>query len=241
MLLELKDISVNYGRIPAVGGVSLNVKQGEVVTILGANGAGKSSLLRAILGIEKSSHGAMFFSGQDITKLSPPKRVAGGIVLVPEGRRILISQTIEENLLLGATARTDGVDLTSELENVYHRFPNLKERRNMLASCLSGGEQQMLAISRALLAKPSLLMLDEPSLGLSPLFVDQIFELFAELNEGGLSILLVEQNTGKALSIADRAYVLERGELVMSGTPKELLADERLAEAYFGQESHVAS
>lgn len=234
MLLEVKDINVSYGRVQAVNDVSLNVKNGEVVAVLGANGAGKSSLLRAILGIEKAQSGTVSFAGRNISALSPPKRIAAGLALVPEGRRILISQTIHENLLLGAAARSDTSSLETDLDEIYTRFPNLKARRHMAASCLSGGEQQMLAIGRALLAKPKLLMLDEPSLGLSPKIVSEIFALFKELNQSGLSILLVEQNTGKALSLAHRAYVFERGSVATTGAPEELQRDERLTKAYLG-------
>ena len=234
MLLELENLSVRHGRVRAVDNLSLSVGVGEVVAVLGANGAGKSSLLRAILGVGPLADGQIRFDGRDISRTSTPQRVADGISLVPEGRRILISQTIHENLLLGATARRDRANLEAEIGGIYRRFPNLAERRNLAASCLSGGEQQMLAIGRALLARPRLLLLDEPSLGLSPKIVDEIFELFGVLNREGLSILLVEQNTGKALSVAHRGYVLERGTLAMSGTPKELLSDNRLTEAYLG-------
>jgi len=234
MLLELSDIGIRYGRVQAVEALNLTVGDGEIVTVLGSNGAGKSSLLRAILGITPVAAGRIAFDGADITRSPTPQRIAGGIALVPEGRRILINQTIRENLLLGATARGSAGDLEPELAVIYDLFPNLAERRDMAASCLSGGEQQMLAIGRALLAKPRLMMLDEPSLGLSPKVVDQIFDLFKRLNADGLSILLVEQNTGKALSVADRGYVLERGRLVVSGSPQDLRADERLMRAYLG-------
>jgi branched-chain amino acid transport system ATP-binding protein len=241
MLLELNDVAIRYGRVRAVEQLNLTVDAGEIVTVLGSNGAGKSSLLRAIIGVQGVSDGTIRFDGADVTRLSTPHRVAGGLSLVPEGRRILINQTIHENLLLGATARTDGGNFEADIADIYDQFPNLKARRDLAASCLSGGEQQMLAIGRALLARPRLLMLDEPSLGLSPKVVDEIFELFTELNRKGLSILLVEQNTGKALSIAHRGYVLERGALALSGTPTELLADKRLTEAYLGQEADLTA
>lgn len=241
MLLDIQNLCVRYGRIRAVEDLSLTVNEGEIVTVLGANGAGKSSLLKSILGVESATTGLILLDGEDITRAATPTRVGAGISLVPEGRRILITQTIEENLLLGATARSDADDLSADMEDVFQRFPNLKARRSMAASCLSGGEQQMLAIGRALLAKPRLLMLDEPSLGLSPRIVDEIFELFTDLSRNGLSILLVEQNTGMALSVAERGYVLERGAVVMAGTPQELSADDRLTEAYLGGNGSAAA
>ena len=233
MLLNVDKIDVRYGRNHAVKNVSLNVEDGEIVTVLGANGAGKSSLLKAIQGTVKLPSGGIHFNGQDIYRWSAPKRVQGGLVLVPEGRQIFISMTVEENLLMGAYSRKNA-DVTSEIEEIFERFPNLKERRSMSAAVLSGGEQQMLAISRALLARPRIMMLDEPSLGLSPILVKQLFELIKEINTEGISILLVEQNTHMALLNADRGYVLELGNIVASGTPSDLLADEKLAKAYLG-------
>ena len=233
MLLNVDKIDVRYGRNHAVKNVSLNVEDGEIVTVLGANGAGKSSLLKAIQGTVKLPSGGIHFNGQDIYRWSAPKRVQGGLVLVPEGRQIFISMTVEENLLMGAYSRKNA-DVTSEIEEIFERFPNLKERRSMSAAVLSGGEQQMLAISRALLARPRIMMLDEPSLGLSPILVKQLFELIKEINTEGISILLVEQNTHMALQYADRGYVLELGNIVASGTPSDLLADEKLAKAYLG-------
>ncbi|QCI65256.1 ABC transporter ATP-binding protein [Phreatobacter stygius] len=234
VLLEVADLTVDYGRVRALSGVSLTVRDGEVATVLGANGAGKSTLLRAMIGTAKPTTGSLRFAGTDITRLPTHGRLAQGIVLVPEGRRILISLTIEDNLRLGAHLRRDGVAVRREIEMIYERFPNLAERRSMLASCLSGGEQQMLAIGRALLAKPRLMMLDEPSLGLSPLFVERLFDLLAELNRDGLTILLVEQNTGKALAAADSATVLELGRVLMAGDPRQLAADPALQAAYLG-------
>lgn len=233
MLLNIEGIDVRYGRNHAVKNVSLNIADGEIVTVLGANGAGKSSLLKAIQGTVKSPDGSIIFKGENINRWSAPKRVQSGLVMVPEGRQIFISMTVEENLLMGAYSRKN-VDVTSEIETIFERFPNLKERRNMSAAVLSGGEQQMLAISRALLAQPTVIMLDEPSLGLSPILVKQLFELIKEINSEGLSILLVEQNTHMALQYADRGYVLELGNIVASGTPADLLADEKLAKAYLG-------
>ena len=233
-LLELRNISVRYGRVQALQDVSLTIAQNEIHTVLGANGAGKSTLLRALLGVTPLQAGQVLFDGEDISKLSVAQRVDRGLVLVPEGRRILISLSVEENLLLGAHLRHDQRQARDEIDAIYQRFPNLKERRNMVASCLSGGEQQMLAIGRAMMARPKLMMLDEPSLGLSPLFVTRIFDLMRELNMGGLAILLVEQNAGKALALAHQASVLELGKVTMAGDPTSLAADPRLREAYLG-------
>ncbi|GAB5435729.1 ABC transporter ATP-binding protein [Falsiruegeria mediterranea] len=234
MLLEINSLSVKYGRIPALEDFSMEIKRGEIATVLGANGAGKSTLLKAILGMEKASHGKVVWEGENVTNWSPSRRIKDGLALVPEGRRILIAQTIEENLLLGAYQRDDVDAIRHEMETIYDRFPNLRERRHMQASCLSGGEQQMLAIGRALLSKPDLLMLDEPSLGLSPLFVKQLFKLLGDLNKGGLTILLVEQNTDQALALAKTGYVLERGKLIISDDAQKLANDPRLHEAYLG-------
>lgn len=234
-LLSVSGLSVSYGRVAALTDVSLTVNEGEIVTVLGANGAGKSTLLRAILGAVPARAGGISFADEDLTAAPPHLRIARGIVLVPEGRRILISLTVEENLLLGAHMRTDSGTVRNEITAIYDRFPNLAERRHMAASCLSGGEQQMLAIGRAMLARPRLMMLDEPSLGLSPLFVSRLFDLIRELNGNGLSVLLVEQNTGKALSVAHQATVLELGRVMMAGEPKVLAADPRLQEAYLGE------
>ncbi len=234
MLLEINSLSVKYGRIPALEDFSMEIKRGEIATVLGANGAGKSTLLKAVLGMEKASNGKVVWEGENVTNWPPSRRIRDGLALVPEGRRILISQTIEKNLLLGAYQRDDMDAVRSEMEVIYERFPNLRERSHMQASCLSGGEQQMLAIGRAMLSKPDLLMLDEPSLGLSPLFVKQLFQLLRDLNKGGLTILLVEQNTDQALALANTGYVLERGKLILSGDAKELANDPRLHEAYLG-------
>lgn len=231
MLLEANSINVRYGRNHAVRNVDLSVDKGEIITVLGANGAGKSSLLKAISGTEKSE-GSVIFDGEDISGWSAPNRVQAGLVLVPEGRQIFVSLTVHENLLMGAYCRDD--DVTAEAEAIYERFPNLAERRHMLASVLSGGEQQMLAISRAMLAKPKLMMLDEPSLGLSPILVNQLFALIGDLNQDGLTIVLVEQNTNKALAAAARGYVLELGAVALSGPSDDLLNDSRLEEAYLG-------
>ncbi|NMG65751.1 ATP-binding cassette domain-containing protein [Azoarcus indigens] len=234
-MLEILNLSVAYGRNEALRKVNLKVEEGKIVTVLGANGAGKSTLLNAILGMVKPRDGQILLGRDDITLASPSERVARGIVLVPEGRRILITMTIEENLMLGAHLRKDHAAVKQELDAIYARFPNLAERRHMAAACLSGGEQQMLAIGRALLARPRLIMLDEPSLGLSPLFVAKLFELLREINRDGLTVLLVEQNTGKALANAHYAAVLELGQVVMAGEPAVLAADPRLQEAYLGR------
>ena len=233
-LLEVSGLSVAYGRVAALSDVSLTVNEGEVVTVLGANGAGKSTLLKAILGAVPAKAGGITFADADITRLPPHRRMAAGVVLVPEGRRILITLTVEENLKLGAHMRRDTAAVEREMAAIYDRFPNLAERRHMAASCLSGGEQQMLAIGRAMMAKPRLMMLDEPSLGLSPLFVSKLFDLIRELNTEGLSVLLVEQNTGKALKAAHSATVLELGRVAMAGAPDVLAADPRLQDAYLG-------
>jgi len=233
MLLEVTGLDVRYGRNHAVKGIDLAVEAGEIVTVLGANGAGKSSLLKALAGAEKAAGGRILFDGEDITAWPASRRVRAGAVLVPEGRQILISLTVHENLLMGAYCRDDG-EVEQDCEVIYERFPNLRERRDMYASVLSGGEQQMLAISRGMLARPKLMMLDEPSLGLSPILVNQLFALIGDLNRDGLTILLVEQNTHMALRTADRGYVLELGRVVIAGTPDELRRDERLEEAYLG-------
>ena len=231
-LLEVENLEVRYGRTRAVQGVTLTLDAGEVVTVLGANGAGKSSLLRAIQGMVRPAGGRIRYRGDDVTGWSAPRRVAAGLVLVPEGRQIFVSLTVHDNLLLGAYTRRGEVQ--KEIDAVYERFPNLARRRDMSASVLSGGEQQMLAIGRALLSKPAVMMLDEPSLGLSPLLVQQLFGLIRELNRDGLAILLVEQNTAMALAAASRGYVLELGRPVLAGSASEIRSDQRLADAYLG-------
>ena len=232
MLLEVQGLDVRYGRNHAAKSIDLNLEEREVVTVLGANGAGKSSLLKAIQGTERST-GRVVFDGVDISGWSAPKRVQAGLVMVPEGRQIFVSLTVHENLQMGAYCRSDNV--ADETDAIYDRFPNLKERRHMSASVLSGGEQQMLAISRALLAKPKLMMLDEPSLGLSPILVKMLFEMITDLNRDGLTILLVEQNTHMALQTAHRGYVLELGNVALSGASSALQENPRLEEVYLGQ------
>jgi branched-chain amino acid transport system ATP-binding protein len=236
MHLEVDDLHVHYGRVHAVRGVSLRIDAGEVVAVLGANGAGKSSLLKAMIGLTPVSGGRVILDGRDITDWPPSRRVRERLVLVPEGRRIVMSLTVNENLLMGAFARRDQRQVATELADVYRMFPNLAERRDLAASVLSGGEQQMLAIGRGLLASPRFMMLDEPSLGLSPRLTNEVFELIAKINrERGVAILLVEQNTQKALSLANRAYVLELGRKVMEGAPAGLRADASLHDAYLGR------
>jgi branched-chain amino acid transport system ATP-binding protein len=232
MLLEVNALDVRYGTTRAVRELDLKVEAGEIVAVLGANGAGKSSLLRSVQGLVRPAGGSIRFEGQSVLGLSAASRVSRGMVLVPEGRQIFTSLTVHDNLLMGAYSRRD--DVSSEIARIYERFPNLARRRDMFASVLSGGEQQMLAIGRALLARPRLMMLDEPSLGLSPLLVRALFDLIRELNRDGLSMLLVEQNTQMALQCANRAYVLELGRLVMSGPAAEILGDPRIAAAYLG-------
>jgi branched-chain amino acid transport system ATP-binding protein len=238
MRLELHDVHVRYGRVHAVRGVSLNVGPGEIVAVLGANGAGKSSLLKAVMGLEPTTGGRIELDGADITHWPPSRRVRHNLVLVPEGRRIIMSLTVHENLQMGAFARGDMRVVESEIAQMYERFPNLAARRHLPASVLSGGEQQMLAIGRGLLADPRIMMLDEPSLGLSPRLTNEVFALIGELNRSrGLAILLVEQNTHKALELATRAYVLELGRKVMEGPPSQLRADPSLRDAYLGRAS----
>jgi len=234
MLLEVQSLSVRYGRVHAVRGVSLAVAEGEVVAVLGANGAGKSSLLKGILGLVPAQEGTITLGGRDLTGRATRERIAAGLALVPEGRRIVMSLSVEENLLMGAYGRRDTAAVRAEIARLYERFPNLAARRHLSASVLSGGEQQMLAIARGVLARPRLMLLDEPSLGLSPLLVQELFRLLAELNRDGLALLLVEQNTRQALRASARAYVMELGTIVTQDRPQALLSDERLVAAYLG-------
>ena len=235
-MLEVHELEVRYGRVHAVRGISVTLAEGELVAVLGANGAGKSSLLRAVLGLARPHGGTVIFDGRDITHWPVSARVRGGLVLVPEGRRIVMTLTIHENLLMGAFHRRDHRTVAVEIADIYDRFPNLAARRHHPASVLSGGEQQMLAIGRGLLARPKLMMLDEPSLGLSPKLSNDVFALIRRLNqENGQSILLVEQNTQRALELADRAYVLELGRVAMEGSPDCILADRTLQAAYLGR------
>jgi branched-chain amino acid transport system ATP-binding protein len=233
-LLELAEVSVHYGRIQALSGISLTVEQGEVVTLIGANGAGKTTTMRAVSGIRPLSAGKIRFADEDITRLRADLRVVRGISQAPEGRGVFPGMTVQENLEMGAYARKDKKNLPEDFDRVFALFPRLAERRSQVGGTMSGGEQQMLAIGRALMARPRLLLLDEPSMGLAPQFIQQIFRIVTEINEQGTTVLLVEQNARQALTRAHRAYVLETGRIVKSGTGAELLADSSITEAYLG-------
>ena len=232
-MLKVEDINVYYGSIHAVRGVSFEVNEGEIVTLIGANGAGKSTSLNTVSGLLPARSGKIEFLGRDLHGISPHKIVGLGLTQVPEGRRVFSQMTVEENLDMGAYTRPTG-EVKDSMADVYDRFPRLKERRRQLAGTLSGGEQQMLAMGRALMSRPKLLMLDEPSMGLAPILVDQIFEIIKELPASGVTVLLVEQNARMALSIADRAYGLETGKIALSGTGAELMASDKVREAYLG-------
>ena len=232
-ILEIKNLSVNFGGIKAVNNISMEVEEGKIVTLIGANGAGKSTILRSISGIVKPQSGEILLNGQNILGMSPDAIVSRGITLVPEGRRVFPNLTVQENLKIGAYLRKDKLD--ADLEYVYSLFPRLKERHWQLAGTLSGGEQQMLAVGRALMSKPKLVMMDEPSLGLAPLVVKSIFEIIETINGEGITVLLIEQNANMALRIADTAYVLETGAITMAGTGAELLANDTIKEAYLGK------
>ncbi len=232
-LLKVEDIHVYYGSIHAVKGVSFQVNQGEIVTLIGANGAGKSTVLNTVSGLLHPKSGSITFMDQELKGVSPNKVVERGLAQVPEGRRVFLRMSVEENLEMGAYTQPKST-IASGLEDVYQRFPRLKERRRQVAGTLSGGEQQMLAMGRALMSRPKLLMLDEPSMGLAPLLVEQIFAIIRELHQAGTTILLVEQNAQAALSVADRAYVLETGRISLTGTGAELMASDKVREAYLG-------
>lgn len=232
-LLELRDLRVAYGGIQAVKGLNLELREGELVSLIGANGAGKSTTLKAICGLLQPQGGEVRYQGRAIGAQGPWDLVAQGLVMVPEGRGIFARMSIEENLRMGAYLRRDG-EVDADIDAVYQRFPRLKERHRQLAGTLSGGEQQMLAMGRALLARPKLLLLDEPTMGLAPIIVDQIFEVVRDVHSQGVTVLLVEQNAQRALQMADRAYVLESGELALSGAAAELLGDARVQAAYLG-------
>lgn len=234
-LLQVQDLKVNFGHVQAVKGIDFELHEGQITTLVGANGAGKSTTLLALSGLVKKASGRVTFAGQDITALSPHKIVAGGVVQVAEGRATLTTLTVRENLELGAYTRRDGAAArAADLERIYVLFPVLKDRADGLAGNLSGGEQQMLAIGRALMAKPRVLLLDEPSMGLAPIIVQDIFRTLREINKQGLTIFLVEQNVRQALKIADRAYVIETGSIVLSGTGRELLGNPKVQDAYLG-------
>ncbi len=233
-LLEVKNLEVYYGVIQALKGISFEVAQGEIVTLIGANGAGKTTTMQSIMGLIPAKNGTITYDGQDITKMPCHKIVHKGIVQVPEGRHIFQELTVYENLLMGAYVQKDIKKIREDMDEIYEQFPRLRERRKQIAGTLSGGEQQMLAMGRAMMSHPRLLMLDEPSMGLSPLLVDQVFSIIKELHQSGITILLVEQNAEKALKIADRAYVLETGEIRYSGTGSELAGSETIKKAYLG-------
>ena len=233
-LLEVKNLEVYYGVICALKGISFEVNEGEIVSLIGANGAGKTTMMQSVVGLITKKAGSVIFDGQDITKTPCHKIVQLGMTQVPEGRRIFQELSVYENLMMGAYTIKDQPRFKADLESIYERFPRLAERRNQIAGTLSGGEQQMLAMSRALMSHPKLLMLDEPSMGLAPILVDQIFSIIKELNDSGTTILLVEQNANKALEIADRAYVMETGSIMLSGTGAELAQSDEVRKAYLG-------
>lgn len=233
-MLQVKDIDVFYGAIHALKKLSIEVEQGSIVTLIGANGAGKTTTLKTVSGLLRPKNGTIFFNNQEIIKTPAEKIVGMGVSQVPEGRRVFSTMTVFENLEMGAYLRKDKKGIEEDMENVFTRFPRLKERRKQLAGTLSGGEQQMLAIGRALMARPQLLLMDEPSMGLAPLLVKEIFEIIKDINNKGTTILLVEQNAHMALSIADKAYVIETGEIVLQGTAEELMNSDEVKKAYLG-------
>ncbi len=234
-LLEVKDLKVNYGLITAVKGVSFEVNEGEIVSLIGANGAGKTTIMQAISGLLPKSGGSVFFDGEDITHLPAHKLIAKGLTQVPEGRRVFQELSVKDNLSLGAYSVKDSKKVKEAYEKVYEIFPLLKERSKQVSGTLSGGEQQMLAVARALMSSPKMLLLDEPSMGLSPLFVNVIFDVIKSINEAGTTVFVVEQNAQKALTIANRAYVLETGLISLEGTGQDLLQDEKIKIAYLGE------
>ncbi len=233
-LLEVKDLKVSYGAIKALHGISFNVDEGEVISLIGSNGAGKTTTLHAISNIIKKESGQVFFKGKNISSLSPDKIVTQHLIQVPEGRRVFANMSVKENLQMGAYTRRDFSKIKEDLDWVYSLFPRLKERIRQMAGTLSGGEQQMLAMGRALMSRPELLLLDEPSMGLAPILVDEIFDIVKKISAAGTTILLVEQNAFKALSIANRAYILETGNIVKEGLAKDLILDPSVKAAYLG-------
>lgn len=233
-MLKVKNLSVNYGMIHAVKDVSFEVNEGEIVSLIGANGAGKSTILRTISGLERAASGSIEYQGQDISKAQPRKMVEQGLIQVPEGRHVFKGLTVQENLDLGSFVRKDRTDLAKDLEEVFERFPILASRKNQDAATLSGGEQQMLAMGRALMAKPKLLLLDEPSMGLAPIFIKEIFRIIQDIQKQGTTILLIEQNAKVALEISNRGYVLETGRVVLSDTGEKLLKNDDVQKAYLG-------
>ncbi|HJB45341.1 MAG TPA: ABC transporter ATP-binding protein [Candidatus Mediterraneibacter surreyensis] len=234
-MLEVKDLEVYYGVIQAIKGISFEVNKGEVIALIGANGAGKTTTLHTITGLLSPKNGHVIFEGKDITKVPAHKIVSMGMAHVPEGRRVFAELSVYENLKMGAYTRKDKNEIEESLANVYKRFPRLEERKNQMAGTLSGGEQQMLAMGRALMSKPKIILMDEPSMGLSPILVNEIFDIIRAVSESGTTVLLVEQNAKKALAIADRAYVLETGKIVLEGNAKNLLEDDSIKKAYLGE------
>ncbi len=234
-MLEIRDLQVYYGMIQAIKGISLDVNQGEVIALIGANGAGKTTTLHTITGLLRPKTGSIMFDGVDITRIAPHKIVSMGMAHVPEGRRVFSELTVLQNLRLGAYTRKDKNEIEESLAGVYKRFPRLEERKNQIAGTLSGGEQQMLAMGRALMSKPKIILMDEPSMGLSPIFVNEIFQIIQDVSADGVTVLLVEQNAKKALSIADRAYVLETGTISLEGNAQDLLNDDSIKKAYLGE------
>ena len=234
-MLEVKDLQVYYGMIHAIKGVSFHVNEGEIIALIGANGAGKTTILHTITGLLAPKGGEVVFEGKDITKTPAHKIVELGMAHVPEGRRVFAQLSVYQNLKMGAYTRSDKNEIEESLEMVYKRFPRLEERKNQMAGTLSGGEQQMLAMGRALMSKPRIILMDEPSMGLSPIFVNEIFDIIQSVSASGTTVLLVEQNAKKALSIADRAYVLETGKISLDGSAKDLLNDDSIKKAYLGE------
>ena len=234
-MLQVTDLKVNYGVIQAIKGVSFEVNEGEVIALIGANGAGKTTILHTVTGLIAPKSGKIEFEGKDITKMPAHKIVTLGMAHVPEGRRVFADLSVYENLLMGAFTRKDKDEISQTLEMVYKRFPRLKERKNQVAGTVSGGEQQMLAMGRALMSHPKIILMDEPSMGLSPLFVNEIFDIIKEVSASGTTVLLVEQNAKKALSIADRAYVLETGKIVLDAAADVLMNDPSIKKAYLGE------
>lgn len=234
-MLKVENLSVRYGVIPALRSINFTVNEGEVVALIGANGAGKTTTLHTITGLVDKAGGKVFFEGKDITNTPPHKIVEMGIAHVPEGRRVFPELTVYQNLMLGAYTRKDPAEKKESLEEVYEHFPRLKEREKQVAGTLSGGEQQMLAMGRALMSRPRLMLMDEPSMGLSPIFVNEIFSIIEKVSKQGVTVLLVEQNAKKALTIADRAYVLETGQITNSGKASDLLNDDSIRKAYLGE------
>lgn len=234
-MLEVSNLKVNYGMIQAIKGISFKVEEGEIIALIGANGAGKTTTLHTVSGLLKAREGSILFNGKELTKTQPHKIVNMGMAHVPEGRRIFQQLTVYENLILGAYTRSDKKEIEESLSMIYKRFPRLEERKKQIAGTLSGGEQQMLSMGRALMSKPKIILMDEPSMGLSPLLVSEIFDIIQSINKSGTTVLLVEQNAKKALSIANRAYVLETGNIVLEGDAKELMNNDQIKKAYLGE------